>query len=185
MHHAAGGLSQDIQPGLPRHSTYSHTAQIAPLKALLKPCPRYALQEVAARVEAPLKLAAPFDQYILPPEGSHQLGLAGVHQRVNASLAVQLAATWEQSAGHSCGGPDPAGAAKRAQQVAQLQLPDAYAAGLRQCVWPGRAQVINTHSQGVKRGCSRACFALQSKHEPSKCSERDLFDAMVRYFQAS
>lgn len=115
---------------------------------------RYAVQEVAARVEAPLKLAAPFDQYILPPEGFHQLGLAGVHQRVNASLAVQLAATWEQSAGHSCGGSDPAGAAKRAQQVAQLQLPDAYAAGLRQCVWPGRAQVINTCSQGVRCRCS-------------------------------
>ncbi len=135
------------------------TSQIEPLKALLKICPRYALQEVAARVEAPLKLAAPFDQYILPPEGFHQLGLAGVHQRVNASLAVQLAATWEQSAGHSCGGSDPAGAAKRAQQVAQLQLPDAYAAGLRQCVWPGRAQVIHTRNQGVRCCCSRAMTA--------------------------
>lgn len=92
-------------------------------------------------MEAPLKLAAPFDQYILPPEGFHQLGLAGVHQRVNASLAVQLAATWEQSAGPSCGASGAAGAAERAQQVAQLRLPDMYAAGLRECVWPGRAQV--------------------------------------------
>ena len=99
------------------------------------------LQEVAAKVEAPLKLAAPFDQYILPPEGFHQLGLAGVHQRINASLAVQLAATWEQGAGSNCGGPAAAGAAHRAQQVAQLQLPDAYAEGLKECVWPGRAQV--------------------------------------------
>ena len=102
---------------------------------------RGGLQEVAAKVEAPLKLAAPFDQYVLPPEGFHQLGLAGVHQRVNASLALQLAATWEQAAGPSCGGPAAAGAAQRAQQVAQLQLPDAYAEGLRECVWPGRAQV--------------------------------------------
>ena len=30
-HHAAGGLSQDIQVGVLRHSTYSHTAQIEPL----------------------------------------------------------------------------------------------------------------------------------------------------------
>ena len=96
---------------------------------------------MAAKVQAPLKLAAPFEQYVLPPKGSHQLGLAGAHQRVNASLAVQLAATWEQAAGPSCGGPAAAGVAQRAQQVAQLQLPDAYAAGLRECVWPGRAQV--------------------------------------------
>ena len=163
----------------------AHTVIQHKLNPFVKICPRYALQEVAARVEAPLKLAAPFDQYILPPEGFHQLGLAGVHQRVNASLAVQLAATWEQSAGHSCGGSDPAGAAKRAQQVAQLQLPDAYAAGLRQCVWPGRAQVINTRSQGVRCGCSGECFAMQSEHEPSECCEQDFHDAIVRYFQAS
>ena len=75
---------------------------------------------------------------MLPP---HQLGLAGPHQQVNASLAVQLAATWEQAAGPSCGGPAAAEAAQRAQQLAQLQLPDAYVEGLRGCVWPGRAQV--------------------------------------------
>jgi hypothetical protein len=154
-------------------------------EGFVKTRPRHALQEVAARVEAPLKLAAPFDQYILPPEGFHQLGLAGVHQRVNASLAVQLAATWEQAAGHSCGGSDPAGAAKRAQQVAQLQLPDAYAAGLRQCVWPGRAQVIITHSQGVICGCSRECFAMLSERSRSECCEQQIFDAIVRCFQAS
>lgn len=133
------------------------------------------LLEVAARVEAPLKLVAPFDQYILPPEGFHQLGLAGVHQRVNASLAVQLAATWEQSAGHSCGGSDPAGAAKRAQQVAQLQLPDAYAAGLRQCVWPGRAQVISQSwvSEGAAEGLGTTFF-LDGAHTPESmatCAE--------------
>lgn len=89
-------------------------------------------------MQAPLKLAAPFEQYMLPP---HQLGLAGAHQQVNASLAVQLAATWEQAAGPSCGGPAAAGAAQRAQQLAQLQLPDAYMEGLQGCVWPGRAQV--------------------------------------------
>jgi len=127
---------------------------------------------------------------------------------------VQLAATWEQAAGHSCGGSGPAGAAKRAQQVAQLQLPDAYAAGLRQCVWPGRAQVINTlwaalyhtshfidaercgiflvfsflintRSQGVGCGCSRECFAMQSQHQRSVCCEQQIFDAIVRCFQGS
>lgn len=104
---------------------------------------------MAARVEAPLKLAAPFDQYVLPPEGFHQLGLAGVHQRVNASLALQLAATWEQDAGPTCGGPAAAAAAQRAQQVAQLQMPDEYAEGLRECVWPGRAQVRQGQLQTI------------------------------------
>ena len=69
-----------------------------------------------------------------------------MHQRVNASLAVQLAATWEQAAGPSCGGSAAAGAVQRAQQVAQLDLPDTYAEGLRECVWPGRAQVWNLQS---------------------------------------
>ena len=91
---------------------------------------------MAASVEAPLQTAPTFDQYSLPTNGCWQLGLAGAHQRVNASLAVQLAATWE----HSCGSAD-FGAAQRVQCVQQLQLPDVYAAGLKECVWPGRAQV--------------------------------------------
>ena len=100
------------------------------------------LQEVAAKVQAPLQIAPTFDQFSLPTSGCWQLGLAGTHQRVNASLAVQLAATWEQAAGHSCGAAG-SGAAERAQSIQRLQLPDVYAAGLKDCVWPGRAQVCH------------------------------------------
>lgn len=98
------------------------------------------LQEVAADVQAPLQIAPAFDQFSLPASGAWQLGLAGTHQRVNASLAVQLAATWEQAVGHSCGRAGSQ-ATQRADHVQQLQLPDVYAAGLKDCVWPGRAQV--------------------------------------------
>ena len=96
---------------------------------------------MAADVQAPLQVAPTFDQLGLPTSGCWQLGLAGAHQKVNASLAVQLAATWEQLAGHSCGAAGAAGADQRAQSVQQLRLPDDYAAGLKECVWPGRAQV--------------------------------------------
>ena len=102
---------------------------------------RLFLQEIAQRVNAPLTLAPALNQFTLPPQGFHQLGLAGVHQRINASLAVQLTAQWEQAAGHSCGSAGAAGAADRAGQVAAFQLPAPYVDGLRDCVWPGRAQV--------------------------------------------
>ncbi|KAL3162848.1 hypothetical protein ABBQ32_009302 [Trebouxia sp. C0010 RCD-2024] len=131
-----------------------------------------ALLEVAGKVQAPLKLAAPFEQYMLPP---HQLGLAGAHQQVNASLAVQLAATWEQAAGPSCGGPAAAGAAQRVQQLGQLQLPDAYVEGLQGCVWPGRAQVVRQSwvSEGMADGLGTTFF-LDGAHTPESmatCAE--------------
>lgn len=58
-------------------------------------------------------------------------------QALNASLAVQLAATWEAARGR-CG---DAAAAERSAEVAAKQLPSSYAAGLAATVWPGRSQV--------------------------------------------
>lgn len=114
------------------------------------------MQEVAANVEAPLQIAPAFDQYSLPTSGCWQLGLAGAHQRVNASLAVQLAATWEQAVGHSCGTAGSE-AMQRAHLVQQLQLPDVYAAGLKDCVWPGRAQVCSLTFWVVTSWCCCCC----------------------------
>ena len=65
-----------------------------------------ALQEVADAVEVPLTVVPGFESYsTLNSEDSVQLGVAGVHQQINASLAVQLAACWEQrAAGRMPGG---------------------------------------------------------------------------------
>ncbi len=58
-----------------------------------------ALQEVADAVKVPLTVVPDFESYsTLNSEDSVQLGVAGVHQQINASLAVQLAACWEQRA---------------------------------------------------------------------------------------
>jgi folylpolyglutamate synthase len=85
---------------------------------------------------------------VVPELGAYEggaslaLGLAGAHQRVNAALAVALAAAWEaQHAQHArASGHAAAVARERAEAVAQLRLPEAYRKGLQACYWPGRAE---------------------------------------------
>ncbi len=75
------------------------------------------------------------------PSRPLKLGLAGEHQKVNATLALTLAATWEARS--------PVAAAKHGQRAAEraqrtLQqglVGEEYAAGLETAFWPGRAQV--------------------------------------------
>ncbi|GAB4823124.1 hypothetical protein N2152v2_010170 [Parachlorella kessleri] len=103
-----------------------------------------ALRQKAEAIGAPLAVVPGWNSY--RPEDPGQplrLGLAGEHQKVNASLALTLAATWEARS--------PVAAAKhgqRAQQRAQQLLQDGvvgrdYAAGLEAARWPGRAQIVH------------------------------------------
>ena len=100
------------------------------------------IQARAEEVGAPLTVVPALDVY----EGgaSLPLGLAGAHQRVNAALAVALAAAWEaQHAQHAhASGHAATAAGERAEAVARLRLPEAYREGLQACYWPGRAEVI-------------------------------------------
>lgn len=56
------------------------------------------------------------------------------HQKINAALAIALAAEFEAQAGN-------ASATERAAMLQQGVLPMCYAEGLRQASWPGRCQV--------------------------------------------
>ncbi|XP_076850512.1 folylpolyglutamate synthase, mitochondrial isoform X2 [Brachyhypopomus gauderio] len=58
--------------------------------------PMTVLQERAKDIECPLSVCPDLDQYQSTASGPVRLGLAGWHQRSNASLALQLAQCWLQ-----------------------------------------------------------------------------------------
>lgn len=97
-------------------------------------------QECAAAAGTSITVPPPLSSYALEGRAlgarasTLKLSLSGEHQRVNASLAVQLAAAWEGAAG----GPR---ARERAALVARGVLPEEYQAGLQAAAWPGRSQV--------------------------------------------
>lgn len=107
------------------------------------------LQACAAQVGAQLHVAPSLDSF-QPADQHHQVsvGLAGDHQRLNASLAVALVNSWEQhvsSRQQSKTDQQQAGVAGAEQRLQQLQqglLPQKYLEGLRKAAWPGRSQVM-------------------------------------------
>jgi len=107
-----------------------------------------ALHEVATTIGTVLQRARPLDEYFLEAPGDSsgtaknlRLGLAGEHQRQNASLAVALAAEWE------CLSPKASQvkgveALRRGRSVHGGVLPAEYISGLQLARWPGRGQII-------------------------------------------
>jgi len=112
-----------------------------------------ALHDKAREVGTEVKVVRPLQDYRLPKEyGSEPLtlGIAGEHQKTNASLAVALAGMWEgtiadtTSSGSSSSSnrKQVEGAAKRAAQIAEGMLPTEYIQGLKKAFWPGRSQIF-------------------------------------------
>jgi folylpolyglutamate synthase/dihydropteroate synthase len=84
------------------------------------------------------------------PNRQISVGLAGDHQVLNASLAVALVRSWEQTHlqqqqqqcnGSSAASTGEVAAAERLQQLQEGVLPLAYCEGLMKATWPGRSQV--------------------------------------------
>lgn len=107
-------------------------------------------QACAAQVGAQLQVAPSLDSF--KPAGQQQqqvsVGLAGDHQRLNASLAVALVSSWEQhvssrqqAKAEQQKATVAAAAEQRLQQLQQGVLPQEYLEGLRKAAWPGRSQV--------------------------------------------
>jgi folylpolyglutamate synthase len=136
------------------------------------------IQECADTAGAPLAVPPPLSSYT--PEGGAplRLGIAGEHQQLNASLAIQLAAAWE--AGNATAAATP-GAQRRLALLKQGVLPQEYAAGLAAARWPGRSQVIpdpefrevaangpmpNGSSSSSGSSSSRLVFYLDGAHTP-------------------
>ncbi|KAF8056228.1 ttc30a [Scenedesmus sp. PABB004] len=154
------------------------------------------LEACAAAVGTEVQLAPPlagFAAAAAAPGGGIAVGLAGEHQRLNASLAVALARAWEahRAAAQPAGGadaaaaprlapppppplpggaapPGAAGAAQRLQELAAGQLPAAYGEGLRTAAWPGRSQVVPHPGFALPGGGggSRLTLYLDGAHTP-------------------
>lgn len=166
--------------------------QIAREKAgIFKPgCPAYTiptqrqdamemLESVAQRVRTPLHVVPGLNQYRYESStltNVHTngrmvsndpcpivLGLAGDHQRENASLAVRLVSEWEERAGQE----KSQTATARAQMVKQGILPNEYVRGLQSVRWPGRSQIISDAIESLT-------FFLDGAHTPESmetCAE--------------
>ncbi|KAK9867413.1 hypothetical protein WJX84_000013 [Apatococcus fuscideae] len=111
-------------------------------------------------------------------------GLAGAYQRVNAALAVELATAWEERVVINSSRPQSQAAAARVAMLRSGRLPEAYQEGLRQCVWPGRAQVIQ--DPGSTETGSGLTFYLDGAHtEESMASCGEWFHDAVQESAAS
>ncbi|XP_071371741.1 folylpolyglutamate synthase, mitochondrial-like [Centroberyx affinis] len=106
------------------------------------PSPLRVLQDRAEEIGCPLWVCPELDEYEAVA-GPVRLGLAGEHQRLNASLALQLSSSWLQhrqaeerdgllsAAGHRLG-----------SQAAAFQPSTAMLKGLQETEWLGRSQTV-------------------------------------------
>jgi folylpolyglutamate synthase len=105
-----------------------------------------ALHDKARELGTEVKVVRPLQEYSLPKEydttESLTLGIAGEHQKINASLAVALAGMWEGTIAHSKNSKQVEGGAERAAQIAEGTLPKEYIQGLSKAFWPGRSQIF-------------------------------------------
>jgi hypothetical protein len=152
-------------------------------------------QDCAAQVGTHLQVAPPLSHFSHAQQGhTISVGLAGDHQRLNASLAVVLVRSWEQhalaqqhsgsapSGSHKFDGALLAAAAERLQQLQRGVLPAAYCAGLQGAAWPGRSQVRVVSCRVVGCGvvwcgvlvqlCGRRslCVSAQPKSHCGSCA---------------
>ncbi|XP_006825305.1 folylpolyglutamate synthase, mitochondrial-like [Saccoglossus kowalevskii] len=121
--------------------------------AFTGPQPKEAMDALVARareLHAPIQLVPDLKDYDWQGQPM-QLGLAGVHQQNNASLAIQLCKAWieERNPSLSVMTPD-SGSSKTHDDTLDdniptapaFKLPDTFIYGLRNCHWPGRTQTI-------------------------------------------
>ncbi|XP_002739396.1 folylpolyglutamate synthase, mitochondrial-like, partial [Saccoglossus kowalevskii] len=119
--------------------------------AFTVPQPECAMDTLVSRANekhTPIQLVPNLDTYDWQGKPI-KLGIAGEHQHMNASLAIQLCATWMEENNESIGdqktnfesiynenlnGSIPTAPA--------FTLPDTFIHGLQNCYWPGRTQTI-------------------------------------------
>ncbi|XP_071207955.1 folylpolyglutamate synthase, mitochondrial-like isoform X1 [Salvelinus alpinus] len=104
--------------------------------------PMMVLKERAKEIGCPLWVCPELEEY--PADsGPLRLGLAGHHQRSNASLALQLSHSWLQRRCLSDQSiPSPADESKGVSPAAGFQPSPIMAKGLEDTAWPGRTQTL-------------------------------------------
>ncbi|KAK9822027.1 hypothetical protein WJX74_001621 [Apatococcus lobatus] len=107
-----------------------------------QPSAMQVLEEKAASANIKLSVARSLDELHQSDGAPIHFGLAGAYQRINAALAIELAACWEDRVMAHSSSPQRHQAAARVELLQSGRLPESYKEGLRRCIWPGRAQVI-------------------------------------------
>ncbi|TRY64883.1 hypothetical protein DNTS_024585 [Danionella cerebrum] len=133
--------------------------------------PMKVLQERAGDIGCPLSVCPDLEEY--KPSASISLGLAGHHQRSNASLALQLSHTWLQRHFLS----DPASPVDSKSLNPALVFPPSpvMIKGLAETEWPGRSQTVKhgavtyfldgAHTTRSMQACVRWFSELAVDHE--------------------
>ncbi|XP_051960053.1 folylpolyglutamate synthase, mitochondrial [Xyrauchen texanus] len=131
------------------------------------------LQERAEEIGCSLSVCPDLDEY--ESEGSLRLGLAGHHQRSNASLALQLSHTWLQR--HFLTGPELSSTVEfsGASPAQAFQPSPAMIKGLAETEWPGRNQTLKhgpvtyfldgAHTTRSMHACARWFNEIAMQHE--------------------
>ncbi|KAG7498924.1 folylpolyglutamate synthase, mitochondrial [Solea senegalensis] len=103
------------------------------------------LKDRAKEMKCPLWVCPELEEYRTDLGGPLRLGLAGLHQHSNASLALQLSHTWLQkrclSAEKSCSSTDTENTAG-VLQATSFKLSPIMVKGLADTEWPGRNQTL-------------------------------------------
>ncbi|XP_074526278.1 folylpolyglutamate synthase, mitochondrial-like [Halichoeres trimaculatus] len=122
-----------------------------------KPGPMRVLQSRAEETRCPLWICPELDHYEALV-GPMRLGLAGKHQRVNASLALQLSHSWLQRRAAWERGDDLSSAlppCRPGSQADMFQPSSAMLQGLQETEWLGRSQKLQ---------CGSVTFYLDGAH---------------------
>nr|AAH58343.1 Folylpolyglutamate synthase [Danio rerio] len=133
--------------------------------------PMKVLQERAEEVGCSLSVCPDLDEY--ESEGSLSLGLAGQHQRSNASLALQLSHTWLQR--HVLTDPASPVEFSGVSSAPAFQPSPAMIKGLAETEWPGRNQTLKhgpvtyymdgAHTTRSMQACVRWFNEVATQHE--------------------
>lgn len=133
--------------------------------------PMKVLQERAEEVGCSLSVCPDLDEY--ESEGSLSLGLAGQHQRSNASLALQLSHTWLQR--HVLTDPASSVEFSGVSSAPAFQPSPAMIKGLAETEWPGRNQTLKhgpvtyymdgAHTTRSMQACVRWFNEVATQHE--------------------
>ncbi|KAK6017100.1 hypothetical protein OSTOST_17413, partial [Ostertagia ostertagi] len=99
--------------------------------------------------------APPYESYSFAT-GTVSAGIDGEHQKLNISLALQLARTWLKRMGHEVD-VFPEAHENEWRIGEPFNVPQLVVEALESCQWPGRSQVIDT---------DRIRFYLDGAHTP-------------------
>uniref|UniRef100_A0A1I7X4I4 tetrahydrofolate synthase n=1 Tax=Heterorhabditis bacteriophora TaxID=37862 RepID=A0A1I7X4I4_HETBA len=138
------------------------------VQAVVSPTTHESLTVIANRavekeVSTSICLSPDFKSYVWPYD-KISAGIAGEHQKINISLALQLVRTWLKETGHEAS-VFPDVTENLWYPGRPFAVPETFIEGIKSCKWPGRSQIIDS---------GRIRYYLDGAHTPKSmemCSQ--------------